>query len=178
MPNDFQARENVGIASIKHMALWRRIGREKHNCKAELRVFYYSEWKYFLFAKGSQNFEQIWLFSGIDFFPPQRQTALLIVIIWIVAGLGQLLHHLSEKKKTQTFRNLFYVQVQGNGNYKWNFSSLSKKIVPTVSVWKQSRIGTVLPLNTGGEGGWRKPPDPSFSFCCFTVHRKIWVGNE
>lgn len=43
MPNDFQARENVGIAGIKHMVLWRKIGREKHNCKAELRVFYYSE---------------------------------------------------------------------------------------------------------------------------------------
>lgn len=43
MPNESQAGENVGIARIRHMALWRKIGREKHNCEAELRVLYYSE---------------------------------------------------------------------------------------------------------------------------------------
>lgn len=62
---------------------------------------------------------------GVFFFP-QKQTALLIMIVWIVAGLGQLLHRLSGKKK-KTFRNLFYVQEEENGNYKWDFSSLRQK---------------------------------------------------
>lgn len=49
------------------------------------------------------------------------------MIVWIVAGLGQLLHRLSGKKKKKTFRNLFYVQEEENGNYKWDFSSLRQK---------------------------------------------------
>lgn len=59
------------------------------------------------------------------------------------------------------------------------FFQFKTKIVPSVSVclWQQIWDSSAF-KHRRWRGGWRKSPNPSFSFCCFTVHRKIWVGNE
>lgn len=57
------------------------------------------------------------------------------------------------------------------------FFQFKAKIVPTVSVCKHSRLGTVLPLNTGGEqGGGENPQILPFLFVASLYPGKFGSG--